>query len=67
VPTRLRKSRRRLSIRYGDEFQDTSPTEFRLLEQLSDEEMAEYRRPFREAGEGRRPTLSWLRQIRIEG
>src|ERR1700751_1497843 len=35
--------------------------------QLSDEEMAEYRRPFAEPGEGRRPTLTWPREIPIEG
>jgi haloalkane dehalogenase len=29
--------------------------------------MAEYRRPFAEAGEGRRPTLTFVRQIPIEG
>ena len=29
--------------------------------------MAEYRRPFAAPGEGRRPTLSWPRQISIEG
>jgi haloalkane dehalogenase len=34
---------------------------------LSEEEMAVYRRPFGEAGEGRRPTLTWPRQIPIEG
>jgi haloalkane dehalogenase len=38
-----------------------------ILRQLTDEEMAEYRRPFREAGEGRRPTLTWPRQIPIDG
>jgi haloalkane dehalogenase len=38
-----------------------------ILRQLSEEEMTEYRRPFREAGEGRRPTLSWPRQIPIDG
>src|SRR5262249_30315616 len=38
-----------------------------VLRQLTDEEMAEYRRPFLEAGEGRRPTLSWPRQIPIGG
>jgi haloalkane dehalogenase len=27
----------------------------------------EYRRPFAEPGEGRRPTLTWSRQILIEG
>jgi haloalkane dehalogenase len=38
-----------------------------ILRQLSDEEMAEYRRPFAEPGEGRRPTLTWPRQIPIDG
>src|SRR5262252_3327897 len=38
-----------------------------ILRQLTDEEMAEYRRPFLEPGEARRPTLSWPRQIPIEG
>jgi haloalkane dehalogenase len=34
---------------------------------LSDEEMAAYRRPFAEPGEPRRPTLTWPREIPIEG
>ena len=34
---------------------------------LTEEEMAEYRRPFKEPGEGRRPTLTWPREIPIEG
>ncbi|AWN15849.1 1,3,4,6-tetrachloro-1,4-cyclohexadiene hydrolase [Salinisphaera sp. LB1] len=38
-----------------------------ILRELSDEEMDEYRRPFREQGEGRRPTLTWPREIPIEG
>jgi haloalkane dehalogenase len=38
-----------------------------IIRQLTDEEMADYRRPFLEAGEGRRPTLSWPRQIPIDG
>ena len=38
-----------------------------ILRKLSDEEMAEYRRPFAEPGEGRRPTLTWPREIPIEG
>lgn len=38
-----------------------------IARKLSDEEMAEYRRPFLEAGEARRPTLTWPRQIPIEG
>ncbi len=35
--------------------------------ELSDVEMAEYRRPFLNAGEDRRPTLTWPRQIPING
>jgi haloalkane dehalogenase len=38
-----------------------------ILRKLSVEEMAEYRRPFAEPGEGRRPTLTWPREIPIEG
>ena len=38
-----------------------------VLRALTDEEMAEYRRPFLEPGESRRPTLSWPRQIPIDG
>jgi haloalkane dehalogenase len=38
-----------------------------ILRKLTDEEMAEYRRPFAEAGEGRRPTLTWPRQIPLGG
>jgi haloalkane dehalogenase len=38
-----------------------------ILRKMSDEDMAEYRRPFAEPGEGRRPTLTWPRQIPIEG
>ncbi|MDE0204695.1 MAG: haloalkane dehalogenase [Candidatus Tectomicrobia bacterium] len=38
-----------------------------IKRKLSDEEMAEYRRPFLEAGESRRPTLTWPREIPIEG
>ena len=38
-----------------------------VLRTLDDEEMAEYRRPFAEAGESRRPTLTWPRQIPLEG
>lgn len=37
-----------------------------IIRKLSDEEMNEYRRPFLEAGESRRPTLSWPRQIPID-
>lgn len=38
-----------------------------ILRKLSEEEMAVYRRPFANAGEDRRPTLSWPRQIPIDG
>jgi haloalkane dehalogenase len=38
-----------------------------ILRTLSAEEMAHYRRPFAESGEGRRPTLTWPRQIPIDG
>ena len=34
---------------------------------LSEAEMAAYRKPFAQAGEARRPTLSWPRQLPIEG
>jgi haloalkane dehalogenase len=38
-----------------------------MIRELSDEEMAEYRRPFASPGEDRRPTLSWPRQLPIDG
>ena len=38
-----------------------------ILRKLAPEEMAEYRRPFLEPGEGRRPTLTFPREIPIEG
>ena len=38
-----------------------------VLRPLSADEMAAYRRPFAAAGEGRRPMLTWPRQIPIEG
>jgi haloalkane dehalogenase len=38
-----------------------------ILRTLSGDEMAAYRRPFAEPGEGRRPTLTFVRQIPIEG
>jgi haloalkane dehalogenase len=38
-----------------------------ILRKLTDEEMREYRRPFAEAGESRRPTLTWPRELPIEG
>jgi haloalkane dehalogenase len=38
-----------------------------IRRKLSGDEMAEYRRPFAEPGEGRRPTLTWPREIPIDG
>jgi haloalkane dehalogenase len=38
-----------------------------IIRKLSDEEMDVYRKPFAEAGETRRPTLTWPRMIPIEG
>jgi len=38
-----------------------------ILRELSEEEMEVYRRPFQKKGEDRRPTLSWPRQIPIDG
>ena len=38
-----------------------------IMRELSEEEMNEYRRPFSNPGEDRRPTLSWPRQIPIQG
>jgi len=38
-----------------------------ILRKLSAEEMTEYRRPFADPGEVRRPTLTWPREIPIEG
>jgi haloalkane dehalogenase len=38
-----------------------------VIRGLTAEEMAEYRRPFAEPGESRRPTLTWPRQIPIDG
>lgn len=38
-----------------------------VLEPLSEETMAEYRRPYLEPGESRRPTLAWPREIPIDG
>jgi haloalkane dehalogenase len=39
----------------------------RIMRTLTDAEMETYRRPFREPGESRRPTLTWPRQLPIEG
>ena len=38
-----------------------------VLRGLTDEEMEVYRKPYLEVGESRRPTLTWPRQIPLEG
>lgn len=38
-----------------------------ILRKLTEEEMTEYRRPFIEPGEGRRPMLSFARQLPFDG
>jgi haloalkane dehalogenase len=38
-----------------------------IIRSLSDEEMGVYRKPFLNPGEDRRPTLTWPRQIPIDG
>ena len=38
-----------------------------VIRDLTEEEMKEYRRPFERPGEDRRPTLTWPRQIPIDG
>ena len=38
-----------------------------VIRDLREEEMTEYRRPYRTPGEDRRPTLTWPREIPIEG
>ena len=38
-----------------------------VLRGLTEEEMAVYRRPFADPGEDRRPTLTWPRQIPLDG
>ena len=38
-----------------------------ILRQLKDHEMAEYLAPYVEPGESRRPTLTWPREIPIDG
>lgn len=38
-----------------------------VLRRLGEDEMARYRRPYREPGESRRPTLTWPREIPVGG
>lgn len=40
---------------------------FTVIRALSDEEMNQYRRPFLNTGEDRRPTLSWPRDVPLAG
>jgi haloalkane dehalogenase len=38
-----------------------------IQRRLTEEEMQQYRRPFAQSGEARRPTLTWPRQLPIDG
>jgi haloalkane dehalogenase len=38
-----------------------------ILRELTPDELDEYRRPFAEVGEGRRPTLTWPREMPLSG
>lgn len=38
-----------------------------VIRELSEDEMAEYRRPYVDGGETRRPTLTWPREIPLDG
>jgi haloalkane dehalogenase len=38
-----------------------------ILRELTEDEMAEYRRPFATPGEDRRPTLDWPRELPLDG
>ena len=38
-----------------------------ILRGLTEEELNVYRRPYQEAGESRRPTLTWPREIPVDG
>jgi len=38
-----------------------------VLDPISEEDMAVYRRPFLESGEARRPTLTWPRELPLDG
>jgi haloalkane dehalogenase len=38
-----------------------------IMRKLTEEEMANYRKPYTEAGESRRPTLTWPREIPLNG
>lgn len=38
-----------------------------VMRELTEEEVEQYHRPFREPGEGRRPMLTWARQLPFDG
>ncbi len=52
--------------RYLDAFVD-AVLPASIQRQFTDAEMAEYRRPFARPGEDRRPTLTWPREIPVDG
>ena len=54
-------------IRKNLPIRDPIATRLSILRDLTDEEMSVYRAPFVEPGESRRPTLTWPRQIPIDG
>ncbi|MBU1538172.1 MAG: haloalkane dehalogenase [Alphaproteobacteria bacterium] len=63
--TRFRGPEAELEVLEGNAFVET--VLLRQFPGMSEADKAEYRRPFREAGEGRRPTLEWPRQVPING
>ena len=73
VPGVARETFMKLRSEQGEEMvlHQNSFIEFNLpktvLRPLSAEEMDQYRRPFKEEGESRRPMLSWARQLPLGG
>ncbi|WP_211237788.1 haloalkane dehalogenase [Dyadobacter alkalitolerans] len=73
VPGAARETFQKLRTSEGEEMvlMKNSFIEFNLpktiLRTLSNDEMAEYRRPFSEPGEGRRAMLAWARQLPLGG
>ncbi|GHO58262.1 haloalkane dehalogenase [Ktedonobacter robiniae] len=73
MPERVRKSFQNLRSPAGEQvvLEQNSFIEVYLpatiQRTLSEEEMQAYRRPFADPGEGRRPTLSWTRQLPFDG
>lgn len=72
-PEAARKLFQTLRSQSGEELvlEQNSFVEFNLpsgiLRRLSEEEMEVYRRPFAQPGEARRPTLTWPRQLPVDG